>query len=453
MTVRPGRLTLRARMALITALSCVLVAGLLSLGLYVGVQRIVEQGQLSRLQAAGAILKARTESGLMFGRLDLDRLFGSDVGQDIQLRVSVDEQVLAQSPQFPGALPADLAPGVYRSGGRYVQALTLDGRGGSALLTLSLDNRGDREAREAVLRALLLTLPLALLLALSASWWAAGRMLRPIAALERTAREIGESGDLTRPVPDAGDRDELTRLAATLQLTFEQLNLTRQREQQFLRSAAHDLRSPLAALQTRVSLALSRERDSARYRQDLQEVGHDLGRLARLAEHLLLLARNPQGLGQGPVPLLELAADAVDEARSRQPERDLDLYGTALTVAGDRVLLGQAVSNLLQNALRHAPGAAVTLSVRPDGSEALLTVQDDGPGVEPAVLARLGEAFYRPDAARSGEGYGLGLAIVRHVAQLHGGTLTLDSAPGAGFRATLRLPLTARTPEPHRPVS
>ena len=131
----------------------------------------------------------------------------------------------------------------------------------------------------------------------------------------------------------------------------------------------------------------------------------------------------------------------------------------AVTVVGDRLLLGQAVSNLLENAHSHAPGAAVRVSLEQQAGRALLSVHDNGPGVDAGVLARLGEAFYRPDSARSrdsarsqnsatrsvqGGGHGLGLAIVRHVARLHGGTLTLESAPGQGFTATLRLPLSVQ---------
>lgn len=264
---------------------------------------------------------------------------------------------------------------------------------------------------------------------------------------------IGESGDLSRPLTGAGGHDELSRLAATLQESFRQLGETRGREVQFLRSAAHDLRGPLAALKTRVALSLGRERSAERYRQDLQEVGLDLSRLSTLAEHLLLLARNPQTLSRRQVRLQDVVADALDAARTRFPDTDLDMQAGQsedLYVLGDRVLLGQAVGNLLQNTAHHAPASAVRVSLGQEGGAAVLSVHDDGPGVEPAVLARLGEAFYRPDSSRSSGlpegGHGLGLAIVRHVAALHGGTLELESAPGQGFTARLRLPMGPAVP-------
>ena len=457
-------------MALLSGLACVFVAMLLSLGLYVVAQRFVQQAQLARLNTAALLLAGRVQNSLTYGQSDPESLTRQDVPPDIQVRVSLGRSVLILSRQFPADLPLNVSPGVYRLGDRYVLAQPVGAssfadQGGPALLTLSLSSQGTDDARRAFLRAIFIILPVVLLLACFASWWAAGRMLRPVAALEQEARLIGESGDLTRPLTGAAGAgeegtDELSRLAATLQTTFRQLDETRSREVQFLRSAAHDLRGPLAALTTRVSLSLSRERAPERYRQDLQEALRDVARLSTLAEHLLLLARNEQTLGRAPVHLQDVASEAIDAARSLYPDTDIDLQGGAVAVAGDRLLLGQAVSNLLENAHSHAPGAAVRVRLERQAGQALLSVHDDGPGVERSVLARLGEAFYRPDSARSdnarsdsagsadtsrppaqGSGHGLGLAIVRHVARLHGGTLTLESAPGQGFTATLRLPV------------
>jgi len=453
-----SRLSLRTRMALSAGLACVFVALVLALGLYVVAQGFVQQAQLARLQSAALVLQGRVQNNLAFSQYDPDDLTRQDVPADIQVRVSLGRSVLIVSRQFPADLPLNVDPGVYRLGDRYVLAQGLGAQSGYALLTLSLSSQGTDDARWAFLRAMFIILPVVLLLACLASWWAAGRMLRPVALLEREARLIGESGDLTRPLPGASGRDELSRLAATLQASFRQLGETREREVQFLRSAAHDLRGPLAALKTRVSLSLSRDRDAGRYRHDLSEIGQDISRLATLAEHLLLLARNPQTLARSPVNLQAVAAEALDAARSRYPDTDLDLHPLETAdpwVLGDRLLLGQAVVNLLQNAARHAPGAAVRLSLDRQAigptEWARLTVQDDGPGVPPEVLSRLGEAFYRPDSSRQdgGEsegGHGLGLAIVRHVAALHGGRLELLSGSGQGLTARLWLPsLPART--------
>ncbi|MFC6749446.1 sensor histidine kinase [Deinococcus aquaticus] len=318
--------------------------------------------------------------------------------------------------------------------------------GRSVQLQVAVDARALTDARRAFGQALTVLLPLALLFSLLVGWVVAGRLLRPVRTLENAARAVGEGGDLRRPLPGAGRGDELARLALTMQEAFARLADARDREQGFLRAAAHDLRSPLAALTARVEGTLARDRDAGRYRADLREIGTDITRLSTLANHLLLLARDPGAVQRAPVPLLDLAADAVDRARELDPLADVDLAASGpVTVPGDRVLLGQAIWNLTTNAVRHAPQATVTVTVRAVPGGAAVTVRDDGPGVDAATLARLGEAFYRPDVSRTADasgvgGHGLGLALARHVATLHGGTLDLDSAPGRGSRPRCTCP-------------
>ncbi|UBV42278.1 HAMP domain-containing histidine kinase [Deinococcus taeanensis] len=460
------RLTLRAQLALWAALATGLAVTLVAAGLYWSVNGFLRQAQEQRLLSVVEAVQGRVE-GLLRPRPD-ENLLGTLLGvttiaqtdleriaDDVDRR-TVDLRVVAPqsgglasvgTPNFPGGVPLNLRPGpgayLTATGAHLILVRSL--RAGT-LLQVAVDARALREARQAFTRALTWLLPLALLLSLLVGWVVAGRLLRPVRALESAARAVGEGGDLRRPLPGAGHGDELARLALTLQRSYAHLADARDREQGFLRAAAHDLRSPLAALTARVEGTLARERDAARYRADLQEIGTDITRLATLANHLLLLARDPAAVQRAPVPLRDLAADAVDRARELDPLADVDLDAPqAVTVPGDRVLLGQAIWNLTTNAVRHAPGATVTVQVRAVSGGAAVTVQDDGPGVDEATLARLGEAFYRPDASRTADasglsGHGLGLALARHVAQLHGGTLALQSAPGAGFRAALHLP-------------
>ncbi|MBZ9752070.1 HAMP domain-containing histidine kinase [Deinococcus sp. HMF7604] len=462
---RPG-LTLRARLALWAALATGLAVALVAGGLYLSVNGFLRQAQEQRLSSALEAVQGRVEglfrprppeAGGMedllpsllgvttISQSDLERIARDLNGQGLNLRVVSTQggQVQAVGTQaFPAGVPLTLSPGLHQSGDGAFLVLVRDLRG-AARLHISLDARALGDAQRAFGRALTLLLPLALALSLLVGWVVAGRLLRPVRSLETAARAVGEGGDLRRPLPGAGQGDELARLALTLQGSFARLADARDREQSFLRAAAHDLRSPLAALTARVEGSLARDRDAARYRHDLQEIGTDIARLATLANHLLLLARDPAAVQRAPVPLRDLAADAVDRARELDPLADVDLEASqAVTVAGDRVLLGQAIWNLTTNAVRHAPGAAVTVCVEAQAGGALVTVRDDGPGVDADTLARLGEAFYRPDASRNLDtgGHGLGLALARHVAALHGGQLTLVSAPGQGFAAQLHLP-------------
>lgn len=455
------RLTLRLRLALFSALATGLAVLLVATGLFFAVNSFLRQAQVERLLTTSAVIAVQLDAALQrasdrnwpFGltkvgitQETLETLIDTR-GQNRTVEVRLElpgggPLSEVHTTRFPRGVPLDLPLGVGVSGD---QLLTVqDLRGSDLRLTVISDARALGEAREAFTRALAWLLPLALLLALGVGFFVAGRLLRPVRTLENAAREVGEGAQLRRPLPGAGEDDELSRLALTLQGTFARLADARDREQAFMRAAAHDLRSPLAALTARVEGSLARDRDPARYRTDLQEIGTDLTRLSTLTNHLLLLARDASQLARAPVSLRELAADAVDRARELAPEADVDLIAPEpLTVLGDRVLLGQAIWNLTMNAVRHAPGATVTVTLGRADGWATVTVHDDGPGVEAEVLARLGEAFYRPDASRSGEGHGLGLALVRRAAELHGGTLTLHSAPGEGFTAALRLPVSA----------
>ncbi|GGL97968.1 sensor histidine kinase [Deinococcus aerophilus] len=451
-------LTLRARLALWAALATGLAVALVAAGLYVAVNGFLRQAQVDRLLTTSSVIAAQMEgalqrasdrnwpfglSGVAITQETLEELADTR-GQNRTVEVRIQglqggRVAELHTTRFPPGVPMDLKVGVRVRGD---QLLTVqDLRGGGLRLTVVSDARALAEARTAFTRALTWLLPLALLLTLAVGWTVAGRLLRPVRALENAAREVGEGGQLRRPLPGAGTSDELSRLALTLQGSFARLADARDREQAFLRAAAHDLRSPLAALTARVEGSLARERGAARYRADLQEIGTDLTRLSALTNHLLLLARDASQIARAPVPLRELAADAVDRARELAPEADVDLSAPQpVRVLGDRVLLGQAVWNLTMNAVRHAPGATVTVTLEQAGHEVTVTVHDDGPGVDAGTLARLGEAFYRPDASRSGDGHGLGLALARRAAEVHGGTLDLHSAPGQGFTATLRLP-------------
>lgn len=482
------RLTLRARLALWAALATGLAVLLVAAGLYFAVNGFMRGAQAERLQTGASGIQTRLEAALRAQGDDFSQVLGYIVtptllenvaNADPETRRSVELRVLraqgngwvqVSTPNFPPDAPLPGAAvnrrggggrGGRDQGGQGEQGRGMAGpdltpsgshllllrplMGGQALLQVAADARMLGDAQRAFTRALTWWLPLALLLSLVGGWVVAGRLLRPVRTLEAAARGIGEGSDLRRPLPGAGTGDELARLALTLQGSYARLADARDREQAFLRAAAHDLRSPLAALTARVEGSLSRDRDAERYRADLREIGTDLTRLSTLANHLLLLAKDPSALGRAPVPLRDLAADAVDRARELSELADVDLVAPQpVTVPGDRVLLGQAIWNLTMNAVRHAPGATVTVTVQSAGAQARVTVQDDGPGVDAATLSRLGEAFYRPSESRAGDGHGLGLALARRAAELHGGTLTLASAPGRGFTATLSLPAGAQ---------
>lgn len=428
-------MTLRFRLAATVALAATLAVALVSVVLFAVQSRLLFLAQADRLAAASRIVQAQQD--FRSGELRLTRTSG--LTGDVEARLEVLGAEVARSDAFPD-VKANLAAGLYDVSGRPVLVQRVDVLGSVGTLTVTTSTPTLEAPRSAFGRALVVTAPLALVLAGLTGWFVSGRLLRPVRTLEREARRVGHSGDLERPMPGASPHDELGRLALALQDAFRAVAATRRRETDFLRAASHDLRGPLAAMRSRVGATLARPRDAEYLERELREVDADVARLARLANHLLLLARDPASLRFEEVDVAAIAADAVDRARERSPDTDVNLDAPrSLRVRGDAVLLEQLAENLVSNALRHAPGANVDVAVRGDGDAVTLSVSDDGPGVSRDVLARLGEPFFRPDAARSGEGSGLGLALARRVAELHGGALTLRSEQGGGFEATATL--------------
>ena len=186
----------------------------------------------------------------------------------------------------------------------------------------------------------------------------------------------------------------------------------------------------------------------------MRRIEQEAARMGVLVEDLLLLARLDEGraLDRRPVDLTQLAADAAADARIVAPGRDVSVEQTGpVVVAGDESRLRQVLGNLVTNALRHGgPDAAVRLRTSVVDSRAVLEVSDDGPGMRPEVAARAFEPFYRPDESRArGEGTaGLGLSIVAAIAEAHGGTVELDTAPDQGATFRVLLPLEGRPEAP-----
>jgi signal transduction histidine kinase len=279
------------------------------------------------------------------------------------------------------------------------------------------------------------------------TWWVVGLALRPVAALRYGAEEITAAGlaDQRLPVPAA--RDEIRRLAVTLNAMLDRIEAATARQRTFVGDAAHELRSPIASLRLQLELA-ARLGPSADWGQTLTDIVADVDRLDRLVADLLALARLDESVAMlryQPVPLDAVVAELVqDFANARVP---VTCTGTPVIVHGDPDGLRRMMRNLVDNAVRHAR-TAVTVTVGEDGSGtwrrggAKVVVADDGPGIPDEERERVFDRFFRGDASRSREsgGTGLGLAIVRGLARAHGGSVHLeDDHPG--LRAVVLLPV------------
>jgi two-component system OmpR family sensor kinase len=291
--------------------------------------------------------------------------------------------------------------------------------------------------------------------------------LRPLGEVERTARAIA-AGDLSQRVPAGDDRTEVGRLTSALngmlsriesafraqQESEAQARGSEDRMRRFVADASHELRTPLTSIRGFAELyrqgAVGSVEETRRLMERIEAEG---ARMGLLVEDLLLLARLDQQrpLTIRPVDLAEIAGDAVHDARAVQPARPIALrVDESLTevpvMLGDEDRLRQVVGNLVTNALTHTPGdTPVTVSVTEDPADPdvlVLQVADQGPGMDATDAERAFERFFRVDASRTraAGGTGLGLAIVSSLVTAHGGTVSLETAPGAGAAFTVRLP-------------
>ncbi|WP_203901321.1 sensor histidine kinase [Virgisporangium aliadipatigenens] len=291
-----------------------------------------------------------------------------------------------------------------------------------------------------VLRIMLLIVyPLLVAFMAVLAWRVVGAALRPVDELRAGADSITGAGLTDRlPVPEASD--EIHRLAVTLNGMLDRLAAVRARQRAFVADAAHELRSPIAAMRTELEVA-QRHGVPEELVPDLLA---DVERLGRLVDDLLLLARADDAhaaapLAREPVDLRHLLADAAERCRNARVPVKVVPGTDPLWTVGDRDALLRVAGNLVDNAVRHA-SATVTLAGLSVGGEAVLEVTDDGPGIPDADRERVFDRFTRLDDARARDagGSGLGLAIVRELVRRHGGTVILEDAE-PGVRAVVRL--------------
>ena len=338
--------------------------------------------------------------------------------------------------------------------GRYRVRASIEGHAPNyVLLIASPLNSFDSTLHRLFLIELFVTL--AVLAALTGlGLWAVRLSLRPLVAIERTAAAIGQ-GDLSQRVERAEPRTEIGRLGLALnamlgqiERAFKARETSEAKLRRFVADASHELRTPLAAVRAYAELfrrgASTRPADLERA---MSGISRESERMSLLVEDLLLLARLDEGrpLERKPVELREVVGEAVETARTVEPERPIDFEAESAIVIGDRDRLRQVVDNLLSNLRAHTPpGSAAEVRVSRNGQSAVIEVEDSGPGLDAEEAEQVFERFHRgdPSRSRSSGGVGLGLSIVAAVAEAHGGTASASSEPGKGSTFRITLPLT-----------
>jgi two-component system heavy metal sensor histidine kinase CusS len=358
------------------------------------------------------------------------------------------------TPELPEAVArAALPPGpprtVRHNGGSWrVEAFAL----GDATGVVTFDLQEVHEIVQDLLVAYLLALPLAAFVTGLGGWWLSNGALAPIRALTAAAAAI-RPDNLAARVPVPPTRDEIARLATVLNEMLTRLEQSLRQAERFAADASHELRTPLTIIGGEIDAMLRSGALASTDESRLVSVQEEIGRLGRIVETLLLMARLDAG-AQG-LPLADavdfsaIVAGACDDGQLLAAAREVTLeerLAPDLVVRGNADLLHRLVFNLLDNATKfNVPGGVVRCGLEPKASNACLSIENSGPGIPAALRPRVFERFFRGQTARPTGGHGLGLALCREIARAHGGDVELgDGVSENTTRFIVTLPL-------HRP--
>ena len=436
-----SRVPLRLRVTLAFAVASALALGLLGAFVAVTVSRGLEEGlrdavesELDALLAKPAAERAaivRQSSGEVFMQLRQ----GSQLTRAPRLRTTISAPEGFSNRTVRLADDEGVEPEY-----SLVYVTHIDGQE----ITVGTTRDDADAAGASIRRQLLIGIPSALLVAAVLGYLIAGAGLRPIERMREHASAISSRRSSTRlPLPAA--HDELRRLGVTLNEMLDRLDAGLIRERRFVAEASHELRTPLALLRTELDLALAQPRSADELGAALRSASEETERLIALANGLLDVASTETdqlSLERTAVDLGSLVSSVAGRFRASLNAEKRNLSVTCpqqVVVEADRLRLEQAVSNLIDNAVRHGSGR-VEVRVDRTGDRAVIEIADAGPGLDPELLARATEPFAH---GRTSSGAGLGLAIVRAIVDAHGGEVTLANAEAwaGGTRVTVSLPI------------
>jgi len=473
-------LTLRARLAVVyTVVIALLLVGL-SLMSYRVLAHQLDTDVTARLTELtdglhGYVRFDGDQPALSFDRQDSDQAaFVHEATRYYQIYDATTGRLLVQSEGFE-PLGLHFTPGEVQAFRERLLPFDIRTDYGRFRVSNSLILRGDRQifllqvgaslaAMDSALgryRFLLLwRVPPALLVAALAAWWMAGIALAPLSRVAAAAGTI-DVMSLSRRLPLRGAGDELDDVAQAFNETLTRLEQAVQEMRQFSAALAHELRTPLAALRGEIELALRRPGLDDQQRSGFGSQLEELDRLKRLIDQILTLARAEAGqihLAFAPVDLGELGVAIVEQlepvAQSRGIDLSCDRTGPVI-VEGDAGWLRRLVLNLLDNALKFtSAGGHVALRLTNVKDEVRMDVEDTGIGMTDEVTPRIFDRFFRADPARSSafDGAGLGLSLVKWIAERHHGRVAVASTSGKGSTFTVWLPCTHGARAPVRPM-
>ncbi|MCU1385304.1 MAG: hypothetical protein JWL71_4001 [Acidobacteria bacterium] len=330
---------------------------------------------------------------------------------------------------------------------RTLTGTTLVG-GRSVVLRVSRSEERLREQLSEVLKVLALGLPLVIVLAGLGGYVLARRALAPIDHLAIEARRV-TAERLHERVSVPNQHDEIGRLAAVINDTFARLESSFDKLRRFTADASHELRTPLAVIRGIGEAGLVETRTPAEYKEAIGSMLEEIDRLTTLVDTLLRLSHGDAGsvhLSREPLDLGQLARDVAASLGVLAEERGqrISIEGAeGLSVRADRLVLREAITNVIDNAIKYSPmGASIAVSILADGNQAVVEVTDQGPGVAAEHRERIFDRFFRVDTARSRDagGTGLGLAIAKWAVEINGGSIRVDAGATSGSVFRISLP-------------
>jgi two-component system heavy metal sensor histidine kinase CusS len=360
-------------------------------------------------------------------------------------------RVLAETPGMSTLLPASAfiaaqKPTDFHSGGRLFSLLASDHQlaGGQFKVQVAQDRTADEQFMKQF--AMLLVAVLALGVAASAiiAWSVTKRGLQPLAKMTRALKRVGPK-QLHERVTVVGWPREIQPLAVAFDDMLARLEDSFVRLSQFSADIAHELRTPIGNIRGEAEVALTRSRSAEEYREVIESTVAECQHLGQIVDNLLFLARTEAAEGhlqrtsfEGRPAVEKIAA--FYEPLADEQKLTLRCAGEASFLA-DEMLFSRALSNLVENAAHHTPaGGTIEISIADRGTNSEVSVKDTGAGIAAEHLPRVFDRFYRADPSRTSEGVGLGLALVKSIMDLHGGSATIESEPDRGTAVTLLFP-------------
>jgi two-component system, OmpR family, sensor kinase len=401
----------------------------------------LDDDDIEELTLDGVFVIVRDETGgVLTETVDLPKGGGDPVSR----RALETGEPASGTVQFSGEEPT------------YVYAVPVNPEDGRArVVEAGKSYEAAQEGIEALVAILAVGIGAAFVLSMGGAYLLARAALRPVETVTSTARSMDEE-DLSKRLPVANPKDEIGRLATTingllarLEAAFTRREEALSRQRRFAADASHELRTPLTSISGHARMldewALEKDRETAR--RSVRAIRREAGRMRDLVESLLTLTRGDEGppLDVGRHDLGEIAQEAVETARNNADSRmsvEFIPPDQGIMATFDRGRILQVASILLDNAVKYTlEGGNVTVEVRGRGDRVELEVSDNGVGIREDDLPLIFERFHRADAARAEDGAGLGLSIARQIAEAHGGTIEATSKVGAGSAFVLVLPL------------